>query len=73
MSVQFPAAPKVTKLPTTVQLPAAEKLAGKPDEAEALTLNAASPYVLLASAAKVMDWLKLETVTVKLAFAVLPA
>ena len=71
--VQLPGVPTVTKLATREQLPIAVKLTGKPDEAEALTLNAASPYFLFVSAAKVMDWLKPETVTEKVALAALPA
>src|SRR4051794_3525092 len=39
-----------------VQLPAAEKPTGNPDEAVALTLKVASPMVFAASGLKVMVW-----------------
>ncbi len=49
-----PAPVMCTVLAAIVQLPVAEKLTGKPEDAVALTLKSASPNVLLARALKVI-------------------
>src|SRR5215217_6283381 len=52
--VHDPAARIETVDPTTVQPPAAVKLTGRPELADALIENVASPYTLLPSDSKVM-------------------
>jgi hypothetical protein len=60
--VHDPAAVMCTVAPLTVQFPLAAKETASPDDADALTVKSASPYVLFASAAKEIDcgvfWMK---------------
>ncbi len=60
VTVQLPAPVMLTLLPETVQLPTAAKVTGSPEAPPvALTLNAASPNVLLSNASNVIVWLAL--------------
>lgn len=52
--VHEPAPVRLTRVPATLQLPAAAKLTGRPEVAVALTLKGRSPKILPASAPKVM-------------------
>ena len=54
--VHEPAPVRWTTLPETVQLSVAENETGRPDEAVALTVKSASPYVLSNSASNVIVW-----------------
>ena len=70
-TVTVPAPVIVTVLPAIVAGPERMlKLTASPDEAVALTVKGASPYVLLASAPKVMVWFAVSTLIKTLLLAV---
>ena len=59
VAVQEPAPVRWTVEPAALQLPLAEKVTAKLDDAVALTAKSGSPKLLLDSAPKVMVWVPL--------------
>ena len=67
--MQVPPLPGVTSAPATVQLPAAVKLTGSPEDADAPTANGGSPNVRSGRGAKAMVWLDQPMVKLRMTLA----